>query len=345
MKLAFGRFYNKNSDISYNFKKILKLYEEAVRKNIEIVIFPRLAISGFSVNESFYNDKFLATIDKYLEKIIAATTNKETKILIDSPFFEQDAIDNNEKYINARKLRDSAILASDGCIDTIIFRKEIDKNNKLDDYKYFDKNSFLKYFFHKKKKFAVLISDDIYNDFNIVLTIDSKPDYIICLDSSSGREKIEKHLIKLSKFVKSPVLYMNNSTYLNGMLFDGKIIMVNENYEIVVNNNYERDCLLEFELDCADGTELFIDDKPKQNNDIYYVLEKYFGKKSVIVDVDKYHFNVKNNKKYKMIKFSDSCSKYDCNIINLDNYINKELYDKLNEKEKNMIKNKIIDIL
>ena len=63
MKLAFGRFYNKNSDILYNFNRISKLYDVAVKANIEIVIFPRLAISGFSINEKFYDDKFLEKIE------------------------------------------------------------------------------------------------------------------------------------------------------------------------------------------------------------------------------------------------------------------------------------------
>lgn len=344
MKLAFGRFYNKNSDILCNFNRISKLYDVAVKANIEIVIFPRLAISGFSINESFYDDKFLEKIENYLEKIINITTNKKTKILIGSPFFENDVVGDSKDCIKYKKLKDSAILIDNGYIDTIIFRKEIDKNNVLEDYKYFDKNSFLKYFLYKKKKFAVLLSDDIYNNFNIILTIDNKPDYIICLDSSNNREKIEKHLIKLSKFTESPILYVNNATYHDGMLFDGRIIMINEDHELVVNDNYKKDCLLEFELDCSDGTELFIDKKYKQNSDIYYILKKYFNKKDIFIDIDKYTF-ITNNKKYKFIKFSDNCSKYNCDIINLEDYINIDLYNKLNKKEKNMIKNKIIGIL
>ena len=345
MKLALGRFYNKNCDIRYNFEKILKLYKEAVNRNIEIVIFPRLAITGFFLDDILYNNEFIKKIEKYLEKIITATVSEKTKILLGSPFLENDTFGNENDYIEYKKLKDSVLFIDNGYIDSAIYRKEISKNNKLEDYKYFDKNSFLKYFFYNKKKFSVLLSDDIYNNFNIILINDNKPDYIICLDSSDNTKEIEKHLIKLSKFSKSPVIYMNNTTYHEGMLFDGKIIMINENYELIINDNYKNDCLFEFEIDCDDGSELFVDKTYyKNNNDIYYVLKKYFQRSKITLDIDKYQ-NLLNNKNYNFIKFSDSNSKCNCKIVNLEDYINIELYNKLNKKEKNIIKNKIIEIL
>lgn len=348
MKIGIARFFTKNCDVKYNFKNIEKLYNKAVDSELEIVIFPRLAISGFSVNDKFLDDKFLDEITTYLEKIIELTEDKKTKILIGSIYYEKDYQENNTTF--KKILKDSAIFIDNGYLDNVIFRKEIDKLNILNDYRYFDKNSFLKYFDYNKKKFAVLLSDDIFSNFNVFLTSDNKPDYVICLDSSV-RDIVfrKKHLVKLAKFVNAPVFYINNASNFNGYLFKGEMILINEDFEIVYSDIYKGDDVFEFEIDCEDGTELFIKNKKIENKSIYYLLKKIFGKNKIVVNYDNFTKTdikdiEKSTKNFKLLSFEKKNVEGVKNI-DMGDYVDLELYEKLDDSVKDILKWKVVELI
>ncbi|MDR1499291.1 MAG: hypothetical protein LBS34_03315 [Rickettsiales bacterium] len=348
MKIGIARFYTKNGDIEYNFKQIEKLYGKATKNELEMVIFPRLSVSGLQFDDNFLNDSFLKDTLKYFEKILDLTENEKTKILIGSLYYEKDYRENNNIF--GKILKDSAFFIDNGYMDSIIFRKEIAKSNVLNDYKYFDKNNVLQYFTHNKKKFAVLLSDDIFFDFNIFLIMDNKPDYIICLDSSMRDTDFkEKYLLKMAKFVNSPLFYINNATNLNGNLFDGRMILINEDFDIIYNSIYERDEIFEFEIDCEDGSELLIRSKSKENKNPYFLLKKKFGNNKIVVNIDKY-----SSEEIELIKNIDSSCKFitfqDKDIkgveaIDVGKYINIELFKKLCEEEKEHIRDSILNLL
>ena len=46
MKLGFARLYVKNGDVEYNYSNIEKFYRKALGKDLDMVIFPRLSLSG-----------------------------------------------------------------------------------------------------------------------------------------------------------------------------------------------------------------------------------------------------------------------------------------------------------
>lgn len=347
MKIGFARLFTNNCDIKHNFKKIEKLYKEALESKLDIIIFPRLSVSGFSVNDKFLNDKFLEEVLLYFEKIIDLTIENQTKILIGSIYYEKNYIENNNIF--DKILKDSAFFLDNGYIDSVIFRKEIDKLNILYDYKYFDKNNFLKYFNFNKKKFAVLLSDDIFSNFNIFLTSDNKPDYVICLDSSiKDINYKKKHLIKLAKFVNAPVFYINNATKFNNHLFKGELILINEDFDVLYADYYKDDELFDFEVDCEDGTELFIKNKKVENKSIYPLLKKCFNKNNIILDHEKFSKTEindikKNTDKYKIITFENKKIN-NVDFVDVKKFINIEIYNSLDDIIKEVIKSKITDL-
>lgn len=345
MKIGIARLFTKNCNIKYNFKIIEKLYNNAINLNLEIIIFPRLSISGFSINDKFLDDKFLEEVILYTEKLIELTENKKTKILIGTIYYEKDYQENNNIF--KKVLKDSAIFIDNSYIDDVVFRKEIDKLNILNDYRYFDKNNFLKNFEYQKKKFTVLLSDDIFSNFNVFLASDSKPDYIVCLDSSIRDITYKKkHLIKLSKFVNAPVFYINNATNFNNYLFKGEIILINEDFEIVYSDIYKDDSIFEFEIDCEDGTELFIKNKKIENKTLYYLLKKIFGKNKIILDYNSItKTEIKDIEKYsqnfELVSFDKK--KIDgVKNIDIGNYVDAELYEKLDDSVKDILKQKVL---
>lgn len=341
MKIGIANLYIKNGGIAENYNNIKKIYSESIKKELDIIIFPRLSLSGLCINNNFLDSKFLNENIDYLGKILDLTIGEKTKILIGALYYEEEYQENNNIYNNV--LRDSVFFIDNGYIDTISSRKTIDKSNELNDYKYFDKDNLLKQFIYNKKKFSVLIADDIFSNFNVFLTSSNKPDYIICLDTSI-RDNKEKHLLKLAKFSNSPVFYLNMATVFENICFDGEIILINEDFKISYNSIYKKNEILEFDIDCEDGTELFIN-KKTTNSNISYLLENTnsyinINDFSSQKDID----NILKNKKLNCITF-DIENKYNVKYINIEDYININLYNSLSIDERNKIKNCLITLV
>ena len=293
MKIGIARLYTKNCSLNFNYKNVIKLYKEATKNDIDIIVFPRLSFTGLNINNSFNNKKFINSYIEYMKKLINLTIGEKTKILIGNPCIEDTFLD-------------SVFFIDDGYIDSISSRKEINKNNIFNDYKYFDKNLTLNQFIYQKKKFTILISDDIYSNFNVFLVNDNKPDYIFCFDTSiKNIEEIKKQLI-------------NN-------YFKGELILINEDFDIKHYDIYKKNEIFYFDIDCEDGTELFINkNNSKSNFDISYLLKK----ERCLIDIK--NINKKDLKYIKNFKVLDE------NIIS--KYINIDLFNSLSEESKNELK-------
>ena len=304
MKIGIARLYTKNCNLNFNYKNVLKLYKEAIDNSLDIVVFPRLSFTGLNIDDNFNNKKFISSYIEYIKKLIDLTTGEKTKILIGNPCIEDTFLD-------------SVFFIDDGYIDSISSRKEINKNLTLNQ------------FIYQKKKFTILISDDIYSNFNVFLVNDNKPDYIFCFDTSiKNIEERKKQLIKISKFANCPVFYINNATIYNCNYFKGELILINEDFDIKHYDIYKKNEIFYFDIDCEDGTELFIDkNNSKSNFDISYLLKK----EKYLIDIE----NI-NKEDLKYIK--------DLKILDKDTilkYIDINLFNSLSIDSKNDIKDKI----
>ncbi|MDR1425756.1 MAG: hypothetical protein LBI70_02040 [Rickettsiales bacterium] len=344
MKLGMARFYARNARPDYNFHRIEELYREALANNLEIIIFPRLALSGFSVDDDFLDNGYREELMKYLEKIIALTEAGGTKILMGSPL-EEIIRENDES--SGMVLRDAALFIDSGSIDTEIFRKEIDRTNIFGDYRYFEKNRFLKYFTHRGKKFLVLLSDDIYTNFNLFLVREIKPNYVLCLDSNGPRSKEirQRQLIKLAKFANSPVFYLNSASYSRGLLFRGEVTLINEDFQIVFEDLYGGDRILPFHVDCEDGTELFLE-KPDRNMNPFFIMEKYFNSTRVTLDVGRFsdaELEQMGKNDCEMVTFERG-REQNTRFLKIADYISPELFARMLPGEQRAIRDTIVDL-
>ena len=46
MKIGIARLYTKNCSLNFNYKNVIKLYKEATKNDIDIIVFPRLSFSS-----------------------------------------------------------------------------------------------------------------------------------------------------------------------------------------------------------------------------------------------------------------------------------------------------------
>ena len=56
MKVGIARIYTKNNDFNYNIETIKNLYDKAEDSRIDLLIFPKLSITGFAIDENYLTD-------------------------------------------------------------------------------------------------------------------------------------------------------------------------------------------------------------------------------------------------------------------------------------------------
>jgi NAD+ synthase (glutamine-hydrolysing) len=66
----------------FNTEKICELWDEIEKKQVDIVVFPELTISGYSCGELFNQDILYQNSLKGLEKIISHSKNKNSIIIV-----------------------------------------------------------------------------------------------------------------------------------------------------------------------------------------------------------------------------------------------------------------------
>ena len=140
MKVSIANVFIKNGDIEYNYNLFEKFYLEAINNSIDLVIFPRLFLTG--ICNDFSNIDFINKSIKYLEKIIELTENKNTSVIIGGIYYLDAYTKNDLNYDSV--INDSAFFIKNGYLEEIISRKEYLKNNEFNDYKFFDKSLYLK---------------------------------------------------------------------------------------------------------------------------------------------------------------------------------------------------------
>lgn len=72
-------------DCSYNKEEILTLIYQASEKNVKVLVFPELAMSGYTCGDLFYQSKLLESCELELLNIIETTSNIDIMVTIGVP--------------------------------------------------------------------------------------------------------------------------------------------------------------------------------------------------------------------------------------------------------------------
>ena len=81
MKVGIARIYTKNNDFNYNIETIKNLYDKAEDSRIDLLIFPKLSITGFAIDENYLTDEYIENYDNELiENIAEITVKKHCKV-------------------------------------------------------------------------------------------------------------------------------------------------------------------------------------------------------------------------------------------------------------------------
>ncbi len=247
MKLALCQVNTIIGDLEFNKSKIIEGYNKAVRDNVDLIIFPELALVGYPPQDLVEKKEFREAVYKASEEIAIITG--ETAVLFGS-ITENDSLTGTDVH-------NSALLCFNGKIQFIQHKTLIPNYDVFDEMRYFDMAHETYTFDFKGERLGISICEDIWNDedywykrrYNIdpVKSLIEKGSTVLINISASPyayhkREDRHKMLSVLTKQDKIPLAYVCTVGAQTDLIFDGASMCFDNNGNLVMlGKAYEED--------------------------------------------------------------------------------------------------------
>ena len=92
------------ADVDYNIAEICKNIGEAVEAGAKVLVFPELAITGYTCGDLFFQDALLKSAEEGLRKIVEYTKGKDALIFVGLPFVHAGKLYNVAAALNDGEL-------------------------------------------------------------------------------------------------------------------------------------------------------------------------------------------------------------------------------------------------
>ncbi len=248
MRIALAQIDNIIGDLQYNKKKILEYYDKAVAEKADLVLFPELALTGYTPRDYTEKKEFRKKVAETAREIAAETT-PETAIIFGS-ITEKDETVGTGIY-------NSAILAYDGKIQFVQDKTLLPNYDVFDERRYFESAKKVTVFEYKGEKLGISICEDIWNDGDywkrrryetdpVEELIKQGATILINISASpyaSGRRRERFDMLSLlTKTNGLPLAYVCAVGAQTDLIFDGASMCFNAKGELVrIGKTYSED--------------------------------------------------------------------------------------------------------
>lgn len=243
-------------NIEYNAKKIAKYIKYASKINLDLVVFPELALMGYPIEDTI--DRHPVIVEENIKwlKGLAKITTSTTAIV--------GFVEPRKKDAEGKKYFNSAAILKNGKIEGIVRKSLLPNYSEFNDYRYiepspivgvqpaetlgiFDKDD-IKPSSKLYDKFGISICEDCWNNKEffeknlyekdpIEELAEENPKIFINCSASPTRAKKEqlKHnmLSFIAKKYKTPIVYVNQVGAIDNSSFDGSSRVFGVNGELI----------------------------------------------------------------------------------------------------------------
>jgi NAD+ synthase (glutamine-hydrolysing) len=246
MRVALGQFNAVVGDLAGNARKMSEIYAEAVRTDVDLLVFPELAICGYPPEDLLHKKHFLTDCSLALEKL-AADCPEKTIIA----GFAEGCQDN--RY-------NSAAVLQDGRISKIYRKAQLPNYGVFDEPRYFQPGTEPVVINVGGLNIAVTICADIWEiewlvDFlkdagqiQMILNISASPFY-------AGKIKKRQEVVgRCAKELNSAVAYCNLVGGQDELIFDGRSMFADSTGKIMAKARaFDEDLLIADIIPTTDG--------------------------------------------------------------------------------------------
>lgn len=239
-------------DLKGNLDIILNQIHTAKKHNIDIIVFPEMATTGYPINDLIYNKDLIKSTYKVLKKI-QLYSKDFLAIIIGSIFLSKKYTSLYQKFYNGYALFSYG--------KTIALGKKICLPNYsvFNETRYFIPGNKIHIFKIENITFSILICEDIWHNKKVHPTYpfnpfekisECLPDFIFSINASPfekyKNKKRKKIICSQSKKYNIPIFYTNLWGLNDSILFDGNSFITNNKGHILSEGSYFSDDLLSF---------------------------------------------------------------------------------------------------
>jgi NAD+ synthase (glutamine-hydrolysing) len=240
LKIALAQLNPTVGDIYGNFDKLKTTLDSLKDKNVDIVLFSELFLTGYPPRDLLNKKWFIKRVMEVLRKIEDISLNYNFLIILGAPYPTNKS--------TGMGLYNSAIAIYNGKTIFIQNKSLLPTYDVFDEARYFDPADYIDIFSFKNKKIGLSICEDAWNSkelmpkrlytFDPIDELSKKGAEIIINISASpffvGKEKIRYKIIKNhSEKHKIPFVFINEIGGNDELIFDGRSMVLNEESKLI----------------------------------------------------------------------------------------------------------------
>ena len=206
MKIALAQISLIIGDFTSNLEIIKKSINEAIKNNVDLIIFPELTTTVKGAKDLLHRNEYLSQAENIIKEIISYSD--KISILIGA------VTKNNNNLIN------SALLIKNNEVNEVATLNSVD----VSDLRYFTPNKLNEIFEIEGTKFYPVLGNDIYYELSDVTV-----DYIIHLNSTPFIKNTDKEIFK-----DKNIISINHIGLAQELIFDGGAFLSKANGETIV---------------------------------------------------------------------------------------------------------------
>jgi len=251
MKIALAQLNYHIGNFESNISKIKNAVKEAREKDVDLVVFAELAVSGYPPRDFLEFDDFINKCQAAIEDIshkcrgIAAIVGAPSK----NPEFQ------------GKNLYNSAYFLTEGQVHCVRHKTLLPNYDVFDEYRYFEPNRKFRIIEYKNQRIALTICEDLWNLGNDPLytvnpmdeMIGQQPDFIVNIAASPfNYDQREIRLGVLKENARKyhlPLFYVNHVGAQTELLFDGGSVVIDQSGKIIHELEYFEEDFRIFDLD------------------------------------------------------------------------------------------------
>ncbi len=225
-------------DLKKNTELVLSTYQEANKKNVDLVVFPEMFLTGYQIQDLILKSSFQKDVSRFLTLLISKCSGNSC-LLFGAPISE------------GGKLYNAYLLLRHGKVSIVTKKKHLPNSGIFDEQRYFSSGNLSTVFKINDINIGCPICEDVWHS-DVIKTLKTKGADLIISPNGSPYERGKmalRHNIVKQRCLESnlPIIYLNLLGGQDDQVFDGGSFMMNQAGKVTVQlpQFEERKLLLE----------------------------------------------------------------------------------------------------
>lgn len=229
-----------------NVQKIIHEINEAKAKNVDLIVFPELAVCGYPPRDFLEFDSFIDSCEDAIDQI--AKHSKGIHVVVGSP--------SRNLKSKGKKLFNSAYHLFNQKIVGVVHKTLLPTYDVFDEYRYFEPNQFFNTFEINGHIYGIAICEDLWNTKNNALYQISPAEELkkkgaqTIINIAASPFSYKQNACRVATLQENAIQYEVNIVYCNHigaqteLIFDGGSFFMNSKGEVTVMADFFKEELL-----------------------------------------------------------------------------------------------------